>query len=266
MPPAVRVGLQIDHPEQVVVLLRDLHTPGGLAVHRYLDGPRRVGVLSLREGEQEGLEREDRRLGRAPVAERVLLPGQVVERPLGQRALSARLEQRLRSQCRRLQVRRFLPRRGWCLTLLLPVGCLGPLGHFRHEGLDGGVGPGRHAAEVGGEVGDDGQRVGVLLARQMRCNELLRLLDRLVPVAGRRERPPYIGRDPHDVRVVAVRRALVDEGGIGLEASVGLLLASEPVLRPLDQPRVDLVHATHIAELHQAVRRQDLVRRGLAEP
>ena len=54
--------------------------------------------------------------------------------------------------------------------------------------------------------------------------------------------------------------------GVGLPASVGLLLAGEPLLGALDQPRIDVVDLGHVVEFHQPVGGQDLVGGRLAEP
>ncbi len=100
----------------------------------------------------------------------------------------------------------------------------------------------------------------------MSADVLARAFDGLALVAGRGERPADVRGDANHVGVVAVGRALVDEVGVRLEAAVGLLLRREPVLRPLDEPRVDFVDARHVGELHQPVGRENLVRGRLAEP
>ena len=63
-----------------------------------------------------------------------------------------------------------------------------------------------------------------------------------------------------------VGRAFIDEVRVRLPATVRLLLRGQPLLSPLDQSRIHIMYARHVGELHQAVRRQDLVGGRIAEP
>jgi hypothetical protein len=80
------------------------------------------------------------------------------------------------------------------------------------------------------------------------------------------ESPRDVAVDAQYIRVVSFRGSLVDEVRVGLPASVPLLLARKPLLRPPDDPPVDVVDFRHIAELHKTVGGQNLVRGRLAKP
>ncbi len=124
----------------------------------------------------------------------------------------------------------------------------------------------RGLVSIGGEIGEDRQRVRIRLRIHVRLDKLPGLPDRGSLVARVFERPCNVGRNPQDIRVIAIGRAFVDEGRIRLPASIGLLLGGKPLLGPRDQFRIHVVDFGHVAELHQAVSRQDLVRRSLTEP
>ena len=118
----------------------------------------------------------------------------------------------------------------------------------------------------GREVGRHRQGVRIHLAIQVRGHVLFRLLHRRPFKTGILQRPPQVRRDPQHVAVVTIGGAFVDEICVRLPASVRLLLPGQPLLRPFDQPRIHVMHACHIGELHQPVCRQNLVGGRIAEP
>ena len=124
----------------------------------------------------------------------------------------------------------------------------------------------RSFSVVGGEVGDDGQRVGVHFRVHVFFDKLPGLFDCRPLVSRVPKRPGDVRGDAQHVRVVAVGGAFVDEVGVGLPASIGLLLAGKPLLRSRDQFRVHVVDLRHVGELHQSVGGQNLVGRSAAEP
>ena len=124
----------------------------------------------------------------------------------------------------------------------------------------------RVLAVVGREVGEHRQRVGVHLAVHVLLDELPRLLDRRPLVAGVLQRPGDVGGDAQHVRVVAIGRAFVDELRVRLPTAVRLLLPASHCCVRWISLRVHVVDLRHVGELHQPVRRQDLVGRRVAEP
>ena len=122
------------------------------------------------------------------------------------------------------------------------------------------------APVVRGEIGHHRQRVGVHLRAHVGLDKLLGLLHRRPLVSRVLQRPSDVSGDAQHVGVVAVGGAFVDEGCVGLPASVGLLLHGQPLLGARDELRIHVVDLRHVAELHQPVSRQDLVGRRVAEP
>ena len=100
----------------------------------------------------------------------------------------------------------------------------------------------------------------------MLFDKLLGLFDGCSLVSRVLERPGDVSRDPQHVRVEAIRCALINKGGVGLPASIPLLLPGKPLLRSRDEFRIHVVDLRHVVELHQPVSSKDFVGGSLAEP
>ena len=122
------------------------------------------------------------------------------------------------------------------------------------------------AAIIGGEIGHHRQRVCIGLAAQVRGDIFLRLVDCRPLITGVAQRPAEICGDPQYIVIEAIGGAFVDEASVGFPASIRLLLPGQPLLGTFYQLRIHVMHARHVGEFHQPIRRQDLVGGRIAEP
>ena len=218
-----------------------------------------LGRLLVRPGEgDQRLESQDRGLGRAEAAVAATLLADPLDSLLNwsievARAIGLEPAEHGQSSGLDLQVATAGAGDARLRGIEVSVFLLGCDDRFQQGHAVAGSGP------VDEAVGDQSDEVRVfrrLRLASQRCQFLLNI----VVLAALGQRPDYVGVGD----IVGSAAEGVDRARIALEAALAVLARHQVIARALDHLHVHVVHAGHVAELEQPVRREGFVRRSLA--